>query len=67
VNTGASVLAIEFEGGVAIAADTLCSYGRTARYGHVSRLFRANNQTIMGVSGDYADYEFLRTAVETKM
>ena len=37
VTTGTSVLGVKFDGGVAIAADMLGSYGSLARYPGISR------------------------------
>jgi 20S proteasome subunit beta 7 len=65
--TGTSVLGIKFNGGVAIAADTLGSYGSLARFRSVSRMMRVNERTIMGVGGDYADYQFLKAIIEQRV
>uniref|UniRef100_A0A915IM23 Proteasome subunit beta n=1 Tax=Romanomermis culicivorax TaxID=13658 RepID=A0A915IM23_ROMCU len=67
VNTGTSVLAIKFDGGVAMAADTLASFGSMARYGKVSRIFDANRRTLLGVSGDYADFQYLKRHLQAKI
>ncbi|KRY34495.1 tRNA-dihydrouridine(16/17) synthase [NAD(P)(+)]-like, partial [Trichinella spiralis] len=63
VCTGASVIALMFDQGVVIAADTKLSYGRFSRYKGVSRLMRVNDNTILGVSGDYADYQYLQSII----
>lgn len=49
--TGASVLAIRYQGGVAIAADTLASYGSLARYRDVRRIKAVGSYSIVGASG----------------
>jgi len=65
--TGTTVIGLVFDQGIAIAADTLASYGKMARYKAVSRLYKVNARAIIGVGGDYADYQFLRTLIETKV
>ncbi|XP_004693740.1 PREDICTED: proteasome subunit beta type-4 [Condylura cristata] len=58
--TGTSVIGIKFEGGVVIAADMLGSYGSLARFRNISRIMRVNNSTMLGASGDYADFQYLK-------
>ncbi|XP_072304466.1 proteasome subunit beta type-4 isoform X2 [Eucyclogobius newberryi] len=62
--TGTSVLGVKFSGGVMIAADMLGSYGSLARFRNISRLMKVNNNTILGASGDYADYQYLKQVIE---
>lgn len=62
--TGTSVLGVKFTGGVIIAADMLGSYGSLARFRNISRLMKVNNSTILGASGDYADYQYLKQIIE---
>jgi len=38
-----------------------------ARYKKSSRVYKVNDSTIVGIGGDYADFQFLRTAIETKV
>jgi len=57
--TGTSVLGVKFEGGVVIAADMMGSYGSLARFRSISRLLRVNDSTVLGASGDYADFQYL--------
>ncbi|KAK7881037.1 hypothetical protein WMY93_032343 [Mugilogobius chulae] len=47
-----------------IAADMLGSYGSLARFRNISRLMKVNNNTILGASGDYADYQHLKQVIE---
>lgn len=67
VTTGSSVLGVTFDGGVAIAADILGSYGSLARFRQCRRVLRVNDTTILGASGDYADYQFLSGVIEEKV
>ena len=60
--TGTSVLGLKFEGGVVIAADMLGSYGSLARFRNISRIMRVNNSTMLGASGDYADFQYRLTS-----
>ncbi|XP_072214692.1 proteasome subunit beta type-4 [Excalfactoria chinensis] len=57
--TGTSVLGVKFEGGVVIAADMMGSYGSLARFRSISRLLKVNDSTVLGASGDYADFQYL--------
>ena len=65
--TGTSVLGVKFDGGVAIAADKLGSYGSLARYRDVSRILKVNECTIMGAGGDYADFQFIKSIIEQRV
>ena len=65
--TSTSVLGIKFDGGVALAADTLGSYGSLARYRRCSRILKVNEKTVMGAGGDYADYQFLKSIIEQRV
>jgi 20S proteasome subunit beta 7 len=60
------VLALAYDGGVAIATDVLGSYGSLARYRNVPRLLKVNDQTVVGVMGDYADFQYLQAIIEQK-
>jgi len=65
--TGTTVIGIIFDGGIAITTDTLVSYGKMSRYKAVSRLYKVNDRTLVGMSGDFADYQYLRNIIETKV
>ncbi|XP_059836194.1 proteasome subunit beta type-4 [Hypanus sabinus] len=65
--TGTSVLGVKFDGGVIIAADMLGSYGSLARFRNIPRLMKVNDSTVLGASGDYADYQHLKQAIEQMM
>ncbi|XP_070622412.1 proteasome subunit beta type-4 [Erythrolamprus reginae] len=62
--TGTSVLGLKFDGGVMIAADTLGSYGSLARFRNLSRIMKVNDSTVLGASGDYADFQYLKQVLE---
>ncbi|XP_023726239.1 proteasome subunit beta type-4 [Cryptotermes secundus] len=67
ITTGTSVLGITFEGGVAIAADILGSYGSLARFRNCPRIMHVNDNIILGAGGDYADYQYLKDVIEQKI
>jgi 20S proteasome subunit beta 7 len=57
--TGTSVLGIKYNGGVLLAADTLCSYGSMAKYKNAERLRCVSDSCIIGAGGEYSDFQFL--------
>lgn len=62
--TGTSVLGVKFDGGVIIAADMMGSYGSLARFRGISRLLKVNDTTMLGASGDYADFQYLKQIID---
>jgi len=65
--TGTSVIALKYEGGVMLAADTLGSYGSLAKFRSLSRVLRVNERTVIGVTGDYADFQMLKAIIADKV
>ncbi|KAK7481470.1 hypothetical protein BaRGS_00027321, partial [Batillaria attramentaria] len=65
--TGTSVLGLKFKDGIVLCADMLGSYGSLARYRNCSRLLRVNEDTVLGASGDYADYQFLTSIIKQRV
>ncbi|KAL4940800.1 hypothetical protein BDV06DRAFT_213186 [Aspergillus oleicola] len=63
--TGTSVLAVKFNGGVAIAADNLASYGSLARFTDVKRLRKFGDAAIVGFSGDVSDMQYIDRLLES--
>jgi 20S proteasome subunit beta 7 len=57
--TGSSVLAVKYDKGVMIAADTLASYGSLARYKDVRRIIPVGDRTIIGASGKWGSFFIL--------
>ena len=57
ITTGTSVLGVKYNGGVMLAADTLCSYGSLAKYKNARRLLPINSRTLVGASGEYSDLQ----------
>lgn len=64
ITTGTSVIGVKYDGGVIIAADNLVSYGNMARFQNVERVFKINDKTIIGIGGDYADYQFIKRHID---
>lgn len=67
ITTGTSVIGIKFDGGVMIAADALVSYGSLARFQDVKRVFKVNDQAILGTGGDFADFQSIQRSINDKM
>ena len=53
---GGSVIALKYDGGVLMAADTLLSYGSLAKQPNVPRIRIIGNNAAICASGDYADF-----------
>ncbi|XP_024883223.1 proteasome subunit beta type-4-like, partial [Temnothorax curvispinosus] len=53
--------------GIIIAADVLGSYGSLARYRNLERLMKVNDNIILGASGDYADFQCIKSYVKRKI
>lgn len=64
---GGSVLGIKYTNGVLVAADTLVTYGSLARYQDIERVFKINNTTVLGGTGDFADIQGLRRSIDLKI
>lgn len=58
--TGTSVLGLKYANGVIIAADHMGSYGSLLRFNNIERLIRVGSQTIVGVSGDISDFQYIQ-------
>ncbi|PCH34702.1 proteasome endopeptidase complex beta subunit [Wolfiporia cocos MD-104 SS10] len=58
--TGTSVLAIQYQDGIMMAADNLASYGSLARFKDIQRLQPVGTRTIVGASGDMSDFQYIQ-------
>ncbi|XP_046675278.1 proteasome subunit beta type-4-like [Homalodisca vitripennis] len=67
ITTTTSVLAMKFDGGVIMSADMLGSYGSLARFPNCPRLVRVNKNILIGASGDYADFQYLKDIIQQKI
>ncbi|KAK9449881.1 nucleophile aminohydrolase [Limtongia smithiae] len=62
--TGTSVIAIKFDNGVILAADNLASYGSLARFTDQERLIKVGKETVVGMSGDVSDMQYIEMMLE---
>jgi 20S proteasome subunit beta 7 len=62
--TGASVIAVSYNGGIILGADTLASYGSMARYKGVCRLSQVGSSTIVGGTGEMSDFQQMQQYLE---
>ncbi|KAL6950244.1 Proteasome subunit beta type-7 [Hanseniaspora vineae] len=62
--TGTSVVSMKYDNGVIIAADNLASYGSLLRFHGVERLIRIGTNTIVGVSGDISDMQYIEKLLD---
>ncbi|CAF1217963.1 unnamed protein product [Adineta steineri] len=67
VVTGSSVAAFIFNGGVILAADVLGSYGSLAKYRNLPRIHQVNDQTVMALSGDLSDADYIKESIDAKV
>lgn len=61
---GTSVIAIKYKDGIVMAADTLGSYGSLARFTDQRRMMSVHNSTLIGASGDFSDYQFIKDKLD---
>jgi 20S proteasome subunit beta 7 len=55
--TGASVVAVQYAGGIIMGTDTLASYGSMARYKGICRMQKVGSNTLVGASGEMSDFQ----------
>ena len=59
VNVGTSVMAVKYQGGVMMAADTAISYGNMRKIKDARRIEKLNDECIFASSGEMADFQEL--------
>ncbi|GAV08711.1 hypothetical protein RvY_18368 [Ramazzottius varieornatus] len=57
--SGTAVIGVAFKDGIVLAADTVGSYGTLCKIRTVPRLLKVNKNTVLAMSGDYADFQFI--------
>ncbi|KAG5468482.1 hypothetical protein LSCM1_02464 [Leishmania martiniquensis] len=62
--SGGSVVAIKYNGGVLMAADTLLSYGSLAKWPNIPRIKLLGDYSAVCATGDYADFQMMAKEVE---
>lgn len=59
VNVGTSVMAVRYQGGIMMAADTGISYGNMLKIKDARRIEKLNDECIFASSGEMADFQEL--------
>ncbi|KOB74710.1 Proteasome subunit beta type [Operophtera brumata] len=67
ITTTTTVIGVKFDKGCVIAGDTLGSYGSLARFRNCPRVTKVNDLILLGSSGDYADYQYLKDIIDQKI
>jgi 20S proteasome subunit beta 7 len=62
--TGATVIAVKYDGGVLVAADTLASYGSQARYKDFNRIAKVGTFSLLGASGEMSDFQSMKKLID---
>lgn len=61
------MVGVKYDDGVVIAADTLLSYGSLAKYTDMDRVYKLNDQIVIGIGGDFADFQYMKTLIDSLM
>ncbi|OQV14619.1 Proteasome subunit beta type-4 [Hypsibius exemplaris] len=64
--SGTAVIGVAFKGGIVLAADTVGSYGTLCKLRTIPRLLRVNKSTVLAMSGDYADFQYIEQLIAKK-
>lgn len=67
IMTGTSCIALKYDKGVMMAADTLASYGSLARFRDVSRLQQVGTHTVIAAGGDMSDWQQIQHMMDKIM
>ncbi|CAM38741.1 putative 20s proteasome beta 7 subunit [Leishmania braziliensis MHOM/BR/75/M2904] len=62
--SGGSIVAIKYNGGVLMAADTLLSYGSLAKWPNIPRIKLLGGHSAVCATGSYADFQMMAKRVE---
>jgi 20S proteasome subunit beta 7 len=58
------VIGVKYRDGVLLATDTLASYGSLAKFTGVSKFRKVGENTIIGASGEYSDFQYIGDALD---
>lgn len=64
--TGTAVIGCTFDGGVVLGCDSVLAYGRFHRFFEKPRLVKVNDNTVLAMSGDYADFQYIQDHIKDK-
>ncbi|XP_050422900.1 proteasome subunit beta type-4 [Adelges cooleyi] len=67
ITTSTSVLGVQFDTGVAVAADVLTSYGSMACFQNNPRILTVNKNILLAAAGEYSDFQYVRDLIEQKV
>ncbi|EDW29312.1 GL19635 [Drosophila persimilis] len=67
VTAGGSVIGIRYDQGVLVAADNCVHFGSTPRFQNVDRVFKINEQIVMGGGGDFADIQMYKRTIDAQV
>lgn len=59
VVVGTSIVALKYANGIMFAADMKISIGSSAKYHDVQRLYKINNKTVIGFTGEMSDAQYI--------
>ncbi len=58
------MIGVKYRDGVLLATDTLASYGSLAKFTGVSKFRKVGENTIIGASGEYSDFQYIGDALD---
>lgn len=62
--TGTSVIAIKYNDGIIMAADTMGSYGSLMKLDDLQRILKVGNNSVVGISGDISDFQYIERMLD---
>jgi len=64
ITVGTSVIGVKYKDGVIIACDTMVAYGGTLKFPNSKRICQVGNNTLVGATGEYSDFQALERLTE---
>lgn len=62
--TGTSVIAVKYQDGVIMAADTMGAYGSMMKLTDLQRIFKVGDDVVVGISGDISDFQYIQRLLD---